>query len=292
MAHALTFQHDFLREHRAVLAVSALLHLTLLVLLALNLNLLPRTPPQPVRLAIQATVVVDDRAARQRAADAQRRRQQAELAEQSRQEREAAQREAEARRLAAEQQRAAQERQAQVQAQQAEEIRRKADADARLRAQARAKADAEAKARLDAAARADAEARVAAKAEADARARAQAERRRAQSQADLARQMAEEEALTAVAGSPAAAQYRDLIAQKVRRNWNEPASARPGDSCDVRVQQIPGGEVVSAVAFNCTGDGAFARSVEAAVLRSSPLPLPADPRLFDRNLLFTFKPEQ
>jgi len=284
MAHALTFQHDFLREHRAVLAVSALLHLTLLVLLALNLNLLPRTPPQPVRLAIQATVVVDDRAARQRAADAQRRRQQAELAEQSRQEREAAQREAEARHLAAEQQRAAQERQAQ----QAEELRRKADADARLREQARAKADAEAKARIEAAARADAEARAAAQ----ARARAQAEQRRARSQADLARQMAEEEALTAVAGSPAAAQYRDLIAQKVRRNWNEPASARPGDSCDVRVQQIPGGEVVSAVAFNCTGDGAFARSVEAAVLRSSPLPLPADPRLFDRNLLFTFKPEQ
>jgi colicin import membrane protein len=45
------------------------------------------------------------------------------------------------------------------------------------------------------------------------------------------------------------------------------------------------------VATNCTGDAAFARSVETAVLRSSPLPPPPNPALFDRNLLFNFKPE-
>ena len=56
--------------------------------------------------------------------------------------------------------------------------------------------------------------------------------------------------------------------------------------------ELVGGEIVSAVAVNCSGDAAFARSVEVAVLRSSPLPLPTNPRLFERNLLFNFKPEQ
>lgn len=287
MAETLRFQNEFLREHGVVLTVSALLHLALLVLLALNLDLLPRTPPQPARLAIQATVI-DSRAERQRAAEALQRSRQAEQAEQQRREREDARREAEAHRLADQRRQAEQERQAQAQVREREAAQRRADAQQKARAQEKA----EAEARAEASARAQADAQAAAKAKAEAEARARAEKRRAQSQADLARQMAEEEALAAVAGSPAAAEYRDIIAQKVRRNWNQPPSARTGDSCEVRVQQIPGGEVTSAVAFNCTGDAAFARSVEAAVLRASPLPLPSDPRLFDRNLLFTFKPEQ
>ena len=287
MAETLRFQNEFLREHGVVLTVSALLHLALLVLLALNLDLLPRTPPQPARLAIQATVI-DSRAERQRAAEALQRSRQAEQAEQQRREREDARREAEAHRLADQRRQAEQERQAQAQVREREAAQRRADAQQKARAQEKA----EAEARAEASARAQADAQAAAKAKAEAEARARAEKRRAQSQADLARQMAEEEALAAVAGSPAAAEYRDIIAQKVRRNWNQPPSARTGDSCEVRVQQIPGGEVTSAVASNCTGDAAFARSVEAAVLRASPLPLPSDPRLFDRNLLFTFKPEQ
>ena len=40
------------------------------------------------------------------------------------------------------------------------------------------------------------------------------------------------------------------------------------------------------------GDEVVVRSIEAAVYRSSPLPLPPDPQLFERNLRFTFKPEQ
>ncbi|MCC7488257.1 MAG: cell envelope integrity protein TolA [Gammaproteobacteria bacterium] len=291
MAETLRFQNEFLREHGVVLTVSALLHLALLVLLALNLDLLPRTPPQPARLAIQATVI-DSRAERQRAAEALQRARLAEQAEQQRREREDARREAEARRLADQRRQAEQERQAQAQAREREAAQRRADAQQKARAQEKAEAEARAEASAEASARAQADAQAAAKAKAEAEARARAEKRRAQSQADLARQMAEEEALAAVAGSPAAAEYRDIIAQKVRRNWNQPPSARTGDSCEVRVQQIPGGEVTSAVAFNCTGDAAFARSVEAAVLRASPLPLPSDPRLFDRNLLFTFKPEQ
>lgn len=304
MTQLLTAPSGFLHEHRRVLAASALLHLALLLPLVLGLGWLSRPPPPPVRLAIQATVV-DERAARERAAEAQRREAQARAAEQRQRQREIEQREAQAserqraeqERLQAQQQ-ATERRQAEVQARAEAEARAKAAeatrAEARAQAEAKAKAAAEARARAEAeakarsAAQAKAEAAAAAEARAAAQARADAERRRA----DLARQLAEEEDLNAIAGSAAAAQYQDLIRQKVRRNWSEPASARPGDSCEVRVQQIPGGEVISAVALNCTGDAAFARSVETAVLRASPLPLPSDPRLFERNLLFNFKPEQ
>lgn len=297
MAHVLTARSGFLHEFRGVLAASVLLHLILLLPLVLGLGWLSRPPPPPVRLAIQATVV-DERAAHERAAEAQRREAQARAAEQRQRQREIEQREAQAQaseRQRAEQERLqAQQRQAEVQARAESEAKAKAAEAARVeaRAQAEAKARAAAQARAKAEAEAKAQSAAQAKAEAaaaaEARARADAERRRA----DLARQLAEEEDLNAIAGSAAAAQYRELIRQKVRRNWSEPASARPGDSCEVRVQQIPGGEVISAVALNCTGDAAFARSVETAVLRASPLPLPADPRLFERNVIFTFKPEQ
>ena len=59
----------------------------------------------------------------------------------------------------------------------------------------------------------------------------------------------------------------------------------------VRVSQIPGGEVVKAEIQTSSGNIAFDRSVEEAVLRSSPLPVPKDPALFDRTIMITFEPE-
>ena len=87
------------------------------------------------------------------------------------------------------------------------------------------------------------------------------------------------------------AQYEQAIAQKVERNWPRPATAKPGWSCKVKVNQIPGGEVIGVEAIECNGDAVFKRSVEAAVHRASPLPPPPDPALFDREIIFTFKPE-
>ena len=40
-----------------------------------------------------------------------------------------------------------------------------------------------------------------------------------------------------------------------------------------------------------SGNVAFDRSVEDAVLRASPLPAPKDPALFDRHIVITFEPE-
>ena len=70
----------------------------------------------------------------------------------------------------------------------------------------------------------------------------------------------------------------------------QPASAVPGVECQVSVQQLPNGEVISARVTQCNGDELVRRSVENAVLAASPLPLPDDRVLFDRNLRFTFRP--
>ena len=85
--------------------------------------------------------------------------------------------------------------------------------------------------------------------------------------------------------------YIAAIQNQVERNWIRPASARPGLSCKVAVKQIPGGEVINVTVTQCTGDDVFRRSIETAVYKASPLPRPSDPALFDREIVFTFKPK-
>jgi colicin import membrane protein len=80
------------------------------------------------------------------------------------------------------------------------------------------------------------------------------------------------------------AAYQFAIAQRIRRNWSVPASAGPETRCTVHVTQLPGGDVVGVNISSCNGDEAVVRSVEAAIRRSSPLPQPSNPDLFDRNL--------
>jgi len=81
------------------------------------------------------------------------------------------------------------------------------------------------------------------------------------------------------------------IQNKVERNWIRPASAKQGLKCKVVVNQIPGGEVINVTVTQCIGDDIFRRSVESAVYKASPLPRPSDPGLFDREIIFTFKPK-
>jgi len=88
--------------------------------------------------------------------------------------------------------------------------------------------------------------------------------------------------------------YIEIIKQKVTRNWFKPAGAQQGLSCTVMVRLIPGGEVLDVRITTSSGDPVFDRSVETAVLKASPLPLPPDPSLFERFriLQFVFKPEE
>ena len=87
------------------------------------------------------------------------------------------------------------------------------------------------------------------------------------------------------------AEYIGQIQATVNRNWIRPTGAGKGLKCTVKVAQIPGGEVHSVVITKSSGNVAFDRSVENAVLKSSPLPQPKDPSLFAREIIFEFEPE-
>ncbi len=124
-----------------------------------------------------------------------------------------------------------------------------------------------------------------------ARRRVAEEARQQQAREDeLRRQLAEEEGLMAVRGSAAMNQYITMIQQHVSRRWTRPLSASGNIECEVRVSQTPAGVVLSVQIGRCNGDAAVRQSIETAVHRASPLPPPPDPRLFDRNLVFIFKP--
>lgn len=110
-------------------------------------------------------------------------------------------------------------------------------------------------------------------------------------EAELNAQIAAEERLAAARASGKMDQYVAQITARIESKWIRPPSARSGLECEVSVTQAPGGTVVSARVTRCNGDDAVRESIAAAVLRASPLPLPADAALFERNLVVTFRPE-
>ena len=125
------------------------------------------------------------------------------------------------------------------------------------------------------------------------RQRAENERLRRESEAAVLQDAinAEDARLQAMNSNEMAA-YQFALQQKVLRNWARPASARAGLDCLVQVRQSATGEVISARVVSCNGDAAVERSIEAAVYKASPLPLPDNAVLFDPNLRFRFIPEQ
>jgi colicin import membrane protein len=111
-------------------------------------------------------------------------------------------------------------------------------------------------------------------------------------EAELRRQLADEEHVSAVEASPARAQYIARLSSKIQNAWIKPPSARAGLDCVVNITQIAGGEVTSAHVSQCNGDAAARQSIENAVYRASPLPAPPDPALFERNLVIHFHPDE
>ena len=118
-----------------------------------------------------------------------------------------------------------------------------------------------------------------------------AAREKARVEAELQAQIALEEQRMAAERSGLLGQYIALIQQRVTRSWIRPPEAQSGLDCEVYVQQIPGGDVVDVRIGRCNGSDVVKRSIESAVYRASPLPGPPDPSLFERNLVFDFKPE-
>ena len=126
---------------------------------------------------------------------------------------------------------------------------------------------------------------------------AEEERRRreaeeaARLQAEVDRVVAQELAAAQARESGLYDEYIRNITNQIRQRWLKPPGAPDDLECVVNVTQIPSGDVTSVSIGRCNGDAAVIRSIEAAVLKASPLPRPGDPSLFQRNLVVTFRPE-
>jgi colicin import membrane protein len=263
---------EFVRQHWAYLIGALLLHVLFAGVFGLTLISMSRNPP-PAQLAIQAIVVDSSklppsRRQRERAAAEQRRQ------EQEAQARKEAEQRAEQERQVELQQRAEEEKRKQAEEQQLRE-RQEAEKQRQVEAERKRVADIERKQKEEAQKR---------KATEDAK--AQAAR-----QDELRRQLEEEEGQRQMEKSGVRNEYLAMIEEAIYRKWNRPPSARTGLECEVKVAQSPNGTVLSVQIGQCNGDAAVRQSVENAVLSASPLPQPPDPRLFDRNLVLIFKPE-
>jgi len=281
----------FLRQHPIAVLLSTLLHVALA--LALTLGIDPsgrRRAAIPVeQVAIQATVVdealIQQELERLEQLEQEELRQQQEAERQAREQAEAARRELEEeeqRLVAARQDREAEERLA-------------LDREAEAERQRQAEADRQRQEREE-------EERLAREREAEAERQRQAEAERQRQEAAVARQRAEMEselqqalALEEDRRRAEEAGYLDeyirLIENRIQQSWIPPASAMAGLECVVNVTQIPSGDVVDVRVGRCNGDDAVIRSIEAAVLRASPLPRPTIASLFERNLEVVFNPE-
>jgi colicin import membrane protein len=256
------------REHAGPLVLSVLLHATVIGLLAFGVwNLRPKPAPKP-QLALEATVVDESAIERemQKLEDEERQREQQRREEQERAEQLRRERETEEQRL--------------------EEIKKQREQEEeaeRLRVAEQAKA-------VELAAKQKKE--QDAKATAEKKRKADESRLKKEREAELKRRLAEEERRDAAVGAGLLEQYIAQIQARVQRNWNRPVTARPGINCVVHVTQVPGGEVVGVRVGECNGDDSVRASIEAAVLKASPLPEPPDPALFERNLRLEFKPDE
>jgi colicin import membrane protein len=129
--------------------------------------------------------------------------------------------------------------------------------------------------------------------------RKEEQRRQKLAEQTLQEQLAAEEKTRQQAAQSARAativdRYRALIRQRVSQNWNRPVGAAKGLKCVVNVRLAPSGEVHSVRVVRPSGNTIFDGSVEKAVFKAAPLPLPEDPTLFDnfREIEFLFSPDE
>lgn len=86
------------------------------------------------------------------------------------------------------------------------------------------------------------------------------------------------------------AAYVVALQAAILRQWTRPESVKLDDVCQVLIRQIPGGEVVSVeIAPSCPYDSLGRRSVEAAILKASPLPYAGFEDDFIRDPVFKFR---
>ena len=319
---------DIIRRNPLAFLIALALHAALVAFMVVGVDWREKPRPlAPDAKVVQATVVDEAEVRRElaRLKRQERRRQEKALEAKRREERRLAElkkrREAEKRRLArlekerkarekaeaeARRKAAAEKKRLAALKKKEEELRKRQQAEKKRLAALEAKRKAEEKARAEAERkRKEAERK---KAEAEKRreeaARRKAEEARRQREA-AARAKAEAEArereleaqFEAEQRASEAARIVRLIQEKVQRYWNPPPGTLDrGLKCTVNVRLGPSGSVLAVSIARSSGNPAFDRSVEAAVRKAEPLPMPDDPALRSRkefrNHTFIFDPSK
>ena len=282
-----------LRENPRAVVYAVLMHLVLLILLVFSLDWTPKAIKPGTNKPIQAQLVdpsklkaiEEKKQAEQRRIEEDKRKAEAEIEREKKVEQEQQRKVEEERKQKLEQEKkrkAETERKKEVE----QDKKRKAEAERKKKVEQdkKRKADAERKKKAEAEKKRKADAERKKKAEAEAASRKAAEQA-------LQKQLAEEQAQARA--ESALSQYIPYIQDKIQRNWLRPAGSPAGLSCLILVKLIPGGEVVDAKVVRSSGDPLFDRSVETAVLKASPLPLPEDAAMFKyfREINFNFNPD-
>ena len=231
--------------------------------------------------------------------------------EKKREQEEARKKAEEQKRIEAEKVRLAEKKRKEEEKKKAEEKKRKAELDEKRRLEeqkrkdeeaARAKKEAEEKAKREAEAKRKAEAEEKAKREAEAKRKAEAEekaeaerKRKAEAKARADRKAREAELAAQIAAEQDASELQQvigLIQQKIERNWLRPPGTE-GLKCELKVRLGSSGSVLLVRVVKSSGNVAFDRSVEAAVRKADPLPMPRSERLLARfrgDVNFIFDP--
>ena len=284
---------ELIQTNHKALGAAVGIHLMLLLVMFFGVNWTDDAKPLPVTPVVQATVVdqaaLDKEIKKLKAAEDKKRKQK-EAAEKKK--KAEAKRKADEKKRKAEAKRKAAEKKKQEAAKKkrlAEEKKNKAAAEKKRLAEEKKKKAAAEKQRKTEEAKKQAAAEKKRKAEEAERKKAEAEKKKAEAaarQLELEAQYQAEQDLTEKQLIMAA------IQQKVDRNWLRPPGTSQNLSCEVRVRLGANGSVLLVSIIKSSGDVGFDRSVESAVSKADPLPMPTSPRLVSqfRDIRFVFKP--
>jgi colicin import membrane protein len=168
------------------------------------------------------------------------------------------------------------------------EARRKEEAETARKAEAKNLAALELKREMEAEVRR--KAALEAKQQNEARKQAEEENLRLQQAKQKLQEQLEEEQQaesSKVAASAARDAARYWILNKIKPKVEKYSASRSGKSCTVRVSLRVGGEVDNVTIIQSSGDDGFDQSVQAAVLKASPLPWPDDKKVADELKTFS-----
>jgi len=120
--------------------------------------------------------------------------------------------------------------------------------------------------------------------------RLQAERE-AQMRAQAASELQQRQAAEASARSRSEADWIRRIQAKVKGNVIVPIDLAGNPEAIFEVVQLPTGEIIQATLRKSSGNRAYDAAVQRAIIKSSPLPRPDRPELFERVLTLKFRPQ-